>query len=240
MARSALSWSIITAVSVGRISMTVSIERRMRNSKIKVGFGAFTLIALFTCSFSARAEIGSGWYEDVAIAVHSPSKIITGYYESESGDQIFPSASCTFYFVGKVEDQSAKIRFYVPFDGVVESEVAGELRLLADRESITIRSQAGVSGCFRYEDFYVENPASKSKTRSEDWIAIGLVVSAKAFIYREVGLTEKAVVSIENGDVVFIRELGGDEYKVTYIDPEGKKFDGWMSTADFLPLSLGK
>lgn len=223
-----------------RMNMTESSGRRMRNSKIKAIFGAFILIALFACSLLVRAEIGSGWYEDVAIAVHGPTKTITGYYESESGDQIFPSASCAFYFVGKIVDEHATIQFYVPFDDGVEGETAGELRSLADGESITIKSQSGLSGCFRYEDFSMENPVPKSKAESQDWIAIGLVVSANAFIYRDVGLTEKIVINVESGDVVFVRELGGDGYKVTYIDPEGRKVDGWMSKADFLPLSLGK
>lgn len=220
--------------------MTESSGRRMKNSKIKTGLGALILIALFVFSLLARAEIGSGWYEDVAVAVHSPSKTITGYYESEAGDQAFPSASCAFYFVGKIVGDAATIRFYVPFDGGVESEVAGELRSFSDGESITVKSQSGVSGCFRYEDFSLENPVPKSKSKSEDWIAIGLVVSENAFMYNQARLTGKAVKIVANGDVVFIRELGGDGYKVTYIDQEGVRVDGWMSKADFLPISLEK
>ncbi|MEZ5511325.1 MAG: hypothetical protein R3F47_15770 [Gammaproteobacteria bacterium] len=118
-----------------------------------------------------------------------PTKTITGYYESESGDQIFPSASCAFYFVGKIVDEHATIQFYVPFDDGVEGETAGELRSLADGESITIKSQSGLSGCFRYEDFSTENPVPRSKAESQlDFNGIG---SYDAFIYRDVGLTEK-------------------------------------------------
>lgn len=220
--------------------MTKNLGMRMRNSKVKAGFCAFILIAFFAFSFLVRAEIGSGWYEDIAIAVHAPSKTVTGYYESEAGDQAFPSASCAFYFVGKIVGDGAKVQFYVPFDGGVESEVTGDLRSFADGESITVKSQSGVSGCFRYEDFSLENPVPKSKSKSEDWIAIGLVVSENAFVYNHAGLNGKTVKSVANGDVVFIRELGGDGYKVAYIDPEGVRVDGWMSKADFLPLSLEK
>jgi len=124
----------------------------------------------------------SGSYDELKLAYNPANNLLTGYFESGTGDAGHgknPQFACAFYLEGKLVNGKATIKTYST--GNHPDTITGTLQI--DRTGkITIRLPEEHGGCWNVQHFAdTTDPAIFVLSKKENWIEIHMVTSGKAF-----------------------------------------------------------
>jgi hypothetical protein len=180
------------------------------------------------------AQIIPGSYDNTLVAFDPVNKRVTGYFSQNSPDETRPFVRCAFYFAGKMNGSTAKLKIYqltlpnVPDSGSLRVEQKGKER------TINLQLDKEQPGCMN-----IYPKAELAKTRlaiisPANWIEIRMAAEKKVYFFKGISPDVKTGIYITKGDVVGVLEYRGDWANVVYMG-ETKSTTGWVKVSQLLP-----
>jgi len=169
-----------------------------------------------------------GEYDELQLAFNSKTKLITGFYESGTGDdgKGHPQFSCIFYLEGKWIKNQAKIRTYFPLDN--KDLIIGSLKKCPTNK-ITISLPDEHGGCSMAQPFTKE-PVEFTLDRKQQWIEIHYIVANKAFFYAQDDEKTKRKGFLIKGDIVCVDKIEPGWLHCTYLTMNELHTTGWIKS----------
>ncbi|HWJ26164.1 MAG TPA: hypothetical protein VNS32_06455 [Flavisolibacter sp.] len=190
-----------------------------------------TLLAVFLFHSVFGQQIISGNYDDgLKLSYDSVSKKITGYFEDYSGSDEQtnnPRFSCTFYLEGVVSGQRFTIKTYYPADKK-DDLILGTMEI-ATNKKVSIKLPKEHGGCWNVQHF-ADRLVSFSLERSQTWMQIRYVNTAKAYFYSDNSEDKRLKSYLVIGNFVCIEKIEGSWAYCTYIGKKTTK--GWLKLSD--------
>jgi hypothetical protein len=188
-------------------------------------------ISVFGCCFAARADeasVQSGNYDGLIVGYEPKSNIVSGYFNSETGNGQF---TCMFYLKGKFENNHAKIESYFP--GIEKDKILGQLSApVPTRLLISLKKEHG--GCWNVRHFADRNPADFDLIKGYPWKSVRVVRAAKAYFYDSPQTEHHRKAYLIESDGVGVRSKKNGWLEVDYTSNE-KPVSGWMKESAFFP-----
>ena len=137
---------------------------------------------------SNNAAVISGNYSELNLAFNPQNNVITGYYETGTGDDGAgrPQFSCLFYMESKLVNNEANIKTYAPMDEFPADNddlISGKLSVINNKK-IIIKLQDDHGGCNGAGVNFRDSTEIFTLEKKQSWIEIRYITVAKAFFYK--------------------------------------------------------
>jgi hypothetical protein len=190
-----------------------------------------TLIVSLFALVSLGQSVASGQYGALSLAFDPTTKILTGYFEDQTGwDEATkaPRFSCVFYIKGVVTGKKCQVTTYYPDDKIGDT-IVGEMELIND-QTVSIKLPADHGGCWNVQHF-ADEPVSFTLINRSESIQIRYVTQNKAYFYSSKAKHKRLKLFVVKNDFVCVEKTEGSwAYCSFYGDKKVTK--GWMKTAD--------
>lgn len=205
----------------------------------------FTLTAAFVAALVATSvartranaadkDVVTGNYGDLMLGYDATSKVVTGYFQSGTGDDGHghPQFSCIFFLRGMLDGGHASVETFFP--ATPKERISGTLTIAEDVK-IGLKEEHG--GCANVEHFADAEPASFALDHARAWTRVGVVKSAKANFYTAPDAATAERTYVVKGDGVGLRESRDGFVHADYLGTNGKTTSGWLRADDLYPTS---
>lgn len=173
--------------------------------------------------------VASGAYGEMLIGFDPVSRIVTGYFHSQSGGGQF---SCIFYLTGRLSGSKALVSSYFPETPAVA--IKGELTLQADGD-LRLRLASEHGGCWNVERFAADDqPADFALDTPRPWTSIAVVRRDKAYFYDTPGSATHRKGYVVKGDGVGVRAVQPGWLLVDFGGGD-RPASGWIRRSDVFP-----
>ena len=186
------------------------------------------LLAASPPAHAQDTSIASGVYDELLMGFDPTTRIVSGYYYSETGGGQF---SCIFYLSGKLSGASAPISTYFP-EEPADEVIKGKL-VVETHHKFQIRLAEEHGGCWNVMHFAdAEQPAEFELQSAYPWTSIAVVKSKRAYFFPDPASATHRKAYVVKGNGVGVRAKKPGWLNVDYIDPDGKAISGWIRQAD--------
>jgi hypothetical protein len=169
-----------------------------------------------------------GSYDGGLLSIAVNEDVVTGFYENYTGwdeKTQAPRFSCSFFFVGRIENSRAEI---------ATSDTRGTIELLGnDQVKISLEEEPG--GCWNVEPRFDEEGVVFELTEREEWKFIRIVSSERAYFYDHPDENERGESYIIQGDVLRVLEVEGDWVRGEYHGSQGIT-TAWIKESDLYEI----
>lgn len=206
-------------------------QRNLRRSLLAAILSAVT-------TFCAAAPTISGNYDGLLIGVDRQGTV-TGYFESSTGNGQF---NCIFFFTGKLGSSTTRVDSWFPGDRDPKEVISGTIAALVEEGMsavrVTLKEEHG--GCWNVQHFASE-PASFKLTEEGAWQSVRVVSAKRSYFYNDSSGARARKAYVVQGNALRVFELQSGWVRAEYINPEGKRTQGWISERDlYLATSPAK
>lgn len=190
----------------------------------------FATVVLLLQLGTAVASPVSGDYDGLLLAVDPDRKLITGYFESETGNGQF---SCIFYVRGDLGGPASKIKAWFPSEKDPKSVIEGviEESLVQGKPAVTVKLHEEHGGCWNVQRFATDSFPLRLSAAG-DWKEIRVVSSSRAHFYGEPREDKKRQAYVVTGNALRLYELLAGWARAEYIGQNGKRTSGWVRESD--------
>lgn len=132
------------------------------------------------------AVLVSGSAQELVVGVDPDTKVITGYYESGTGQgpNGGPRFTCIFFLRGEAKGEPPyRIRTWYPEDKDDSDAIDGKIWVEDGTVAVHLESEHG--GCWNVNHFADEEPAEFFGWEKGAWRAVRVVSAAKAYFHDE-------------------------------------------------------
>ena len=178
---------------------------------------------------AAAPAIQPGVYDELLIGYAPSTKVVTGYFSSETGAGRF---NCIFYLTGVMTGAAAPITTYFPatpkdrISGVIKTDASGHV-------GVALREEHG--GCWNVQHFAdKDQPSDFTLSAAHPWIQIRVVRAKKPFFYNAPEEASRRRGYLVLGDGVGVDEGRPGWVRVDYPNTD-KMTSGWIREADLFP-----
>lgn len=173
-----------------------------------------------------------GAYESLLLGFDEQSGLLTGYYESYTGEN--PAFSCIFYFHGRLTGRTASISSYFPPEKSGQV-IPGQLKLEGQGSfSVLLSEEHG--GCWNVQHFANKNePAGFGLGKAQPWRWVGVVKAGRAYFHDAPEAKKKRRGYVVKGNAVGIRAAQNGWFQVDYPGARGLT-SGWLQASDLYPI----
>jgi hypothetical protein len=202
-----------------------------------LGVAAFSaaILGAQVYAFPARADdtdIVSGAYDDMLIGFDPATRVVTGYFFSQTVRGQF---SCIFYLKGVLHGPSAHVSTYFPETPAADL-IKGELALETHMKfRVKLPSEHG--GCWNVEHFADDNqPAEFTLKGHHPWTSVAVVRSDKAYFFDAPASVTHRKAYLVKGDGVGVRASQPGWLEVDFIGGH-RPVSGWIRQSDIYPAN---
>jgi len=181
---------------------------------------------------ASQAEAGgvaSGVYREMLVGFDPASRMVTGYYSSETGEGRF---SCIFYLAGQQVGAKAALSTYFPeTPGEV---IKGELAIEAHGQ-FRVRLASEHGGCWNVEHFADQDqPADFNLDTAYPWTSIAVVRRYKAYFFDTPASAVDRKGYVVKGDGLGVRAARPGWLLVDFVGGD-KPVSSWIRQSDVYP-----
>jgi hypothetical protein len=192
------------------------------------------LAALTATATPARADDGSGAYDELLLGVDAKSGLVTGWFESSTGEG--RQFTCAFSFSGKLKPGGVEAEISVGHPAQKE-RVKGTLSLRSrkGRRVVALKLSDDPGGCFNV----IPNLTGWNeweRTRSGDWTAVRVVSSKKAYFHDQPSAATRGKTYVVRLNVLTTDQVQGEFVHAAYRSDKGRVTAGWVLAADLFAL----
>jgi hypothetical protein len=180
---------------------------------------------------SAATTIASGDYNGLLIAVDSDRQLITGYFDSTTGNGQF---SCIFYIRGNINSSNNKIKTWFPDETDPQLVIEGviEKTSVNGKPAVIVKLKEEHGGCWNVQRFAEKDSTPFNLTTINDWKEIRVVSSRRAYFHDTPQISTKRKTYIVRGDALRITQSIEGWVHAEYVNPDGQRASGWVKESE--------